>query len=203
MRYYRKAVREWGFDYLMLDFNWSDFSNADPTRTMAEVIRDRFAAIRRVAGRGTFIEACMCPLGPVVGLADGLRVAPDFRGGKEDTLIPNFAATAAIHGRVFQLDSEFVDVALRPFVWGSGQVQAPLAGVEAYVSLLALTGFSILGGGNMRGTSAERYALLTKALPVYGRPAHSLIRFTSKPKGYAPSKKPVNKRSRTQYPQNT
>jgi len=110
---YRRAVEEWGFDYLMLDFNSTDCDNADPTRTVAEVVRDRFRAVRAAAGARVLIEACMAPLGPVIGAVDGFRPATDFRGGEEDAMLPDFASCAPLHGSIVQLDSEFYDASIR------------------------------------------------------------------------------------------
>jgi alpha-galactosidase len=57
---YRTLV-EMGFDYLKLDF------------LHAAAMR----AVRRGAGEGAFLLGCGCPLGPAVGLVDGMRIGPD------------------------------------------------------------------------------------------------------------------------------
>jgi len=165
---YRRFTREWGFEYLMLDFNVTDIQNDDPTRPQIQVFRDRFRMIREAVGPGIFLEACMIPYGPVVGIADGFRPSIDFRGGNEDELLGNFAGRYFLHGRVFQLDSEFHDVAMRPFVWTKRDVVTPVAGMRAWVSLCALAGYSYLLGGAIEETSDERWAVVSRALPVSG-----------------------------------
>jgi hypothetical protein len=110
----------------------------------------------------------------VIGSADGFRPSIDFRGGNEDQLLPNFASRYFLHGRVFQLDNEFHDVAQRPFVWGKRDVVTPLEGMRAWVSLCALTGYSYLLGGAMEETSDERWAILSRALPPSGSSARPL-----------------------------
>ncbi len=165
---YRRFTREWGFEYLMLDFNDTDIRNEDPTRPLMQVFRDRFRMIRDAVGDEVFIEACMIPYGPVIGLADGYRASIDYRGGNEDSLLGNFASRYYLHGRVFQLDTEFYDVAQRPFVWSTRNVITPLEGTRAWVSLCGLTGYSFLFGGAIEETSDERWHLASRALPVTG-----------------------------------
>jgi hypothetical protein len=165
---YRRFTREWGFEYLMLDFNDTDVQNDDPTRPLVQVFRDRFRMIREAVGPDVFIEACMIPYGPVVGIADGYRPSHDFRGGNENTLLPGFATRYHLHGRVFQLDTEFHDVAQRPFVWDRRSVVTPIAGMGTWVSLCALTGYSYLFGGALEETSDERFRIASRALPVSG-----------------------------------
>jgi len=166
---YAKVTKEWGFDYLMLDFNSSDTRNLDPHRTFFEVIRDRFRTIREAVGPSVFVEACMCCAGPVIGSADGYRPAGDYRGGNENSLLPDFANRYYYHGTVFQLDSEFYDVAQRPFVWQKRTVATPVEGNRTWCSLCAIAGLSFLVGGDIEHTTAERWDIVRRVLPVYGR----------------------------------
>jgi len=165
---YRRFTREWGFEYLMLDFNETGIRNEDHTRPLMQVFRDRFRMIREAVGDEVFIEACMIPYGPVIGVADGYRASIDYRGGNEDLLLGNLATRYYLHGRVFQLDTEFYDVAERPFVWTARNVVTPLEGTRAWVSLCGLTGYSFLFGGAIEQTSDERFHLAGRALPVSG-----------------------------------
>jgi alpha-galactosidase len=69
-----------GYRYLKLDFTFSaalrgDY--ADPTRTPAERVRAAYDAVRRGAGDDTFLLGCGAPLGPLVGVVDGMRIGPD------------------------------------------------------------------------------------------------------------------------------
>jgi len=165
---YRRFTQEWGFEYLMLDFNETDLQNADRTRPRIQAFRDRFRMIREAVGPDVFIEACMIPYGPVIGLADGYRASQDYRGGNEDSQLGNFATRYYLHGRVLQLDTEFFDLAQRPFVWSARNVVTPTAGTRAWVSLCGLTGYSFLFGGAIEETSDERWHIASRALPVTG-----------------------------------
>ena len=75
-----RALVESGFDYLKLDFTFSPSADGgydDPSRTPAQRVRAGFDAIRRGAGERTFLLGCGVPLGPVVGVVDGVRIGQD------------------------------------------------------------------------------------------------------------------------------
>jgi alpha-galactosidase len=69
-----------GFPYLKLDFTYAPSlrgAYADPGRTPAQRVRAGFDAIRRGAGDATFLLGCGAPLGPAVGVVDGMRIGAD------------------------------------------------------------------------------------------------------------------------------
>ena len=49
----------------------------DPARTRAERLRLGLEAIRAGAGDDAFLLGCGCPLGPAIGVVDGMRIGPD------------------------------------------------------------------------------------------------------------------------------
>ncbi|MBW2230316.1 MAG: alpha-galactosidase [Deltaproteobacteria bacterium] len=69
-----------GFTYQKLDFLYMACMEAgahDPAQTRAERLRAGLLAIRRGAGTDAFLLGCGCPLGPAVGVVDGMRIGPD------------------------------------------------------------------------------------------------------------------------------
>jgi alpha-galactosidase len=69
-----------GFRYLKLDFLYAAAVPGvwhDPTRTPAERVRGAIEAVRRGAGPDVFLLGCGCPILPVVGVVDGMRIGPD------------------------------------------------------------------------------------------------------------------------------
>ena len=74
-----ERVREWGYDYLKLDFL---YAAAMPGRRHAPVPRERayregLRVMREAAGDDAYILVCGAPVIASLGLADGIRVGPD------------------------------------------------------------------------------------------------------------------------------
>jgi len=73
-------VREWGFDYLKLDFLYAAAfpgAHAQPTaREMA--YRQGLSVVREAAGDDCYLLACGAPIIASIGLADGIRIGPDI-----------------------------------------------------------------------------------------------------------------------------
>jgi len=77
------AAHQWGFPYLKLDFLYAAAVKCayhDPTRTRAQVLRSGMEALRRSAGRDTFLLGCGAPLGSVLGLVQAMRIGADVSG---------------------------------------------------------------------------------------------------------------------------
>jgi alpha-galactosidase len=76
----RTVVHRWGFPYLKLDFLYAAAlpgRRYDPKATRAQALRRGLRAIREAAGESAFLLGCGCPLGPAIGLVDGMRIGPD------------------------------------------------------------------------------------------------------------------------------
>jgi alpha-galactosidase len=74
------VVHRWGFPYLKLDFLYAAAlpgRRYDPKATRAHALRRGLQAIREAAGDSAFLLGCGCPLGPAIGLVDGMRIGPD------------------------------------------------------------------------------------------------------------------------------
>jgi len=74
------VVHEFGYRYLKLDFTYgaSLYGRAhDPTLSPAERLELGHRIIRQTAGEDVFILGCGCPLSPVRGLVDAMRIGPD------------------------------------------------------------------------------------------------------------------------------
>jgi alpha-galactosidase len=79
-RLFRKLVEGFGYQYLKLDFLYAaaaEGTRHDRSLTRAQTLRRGLQAIRRGAGERNFILGCGCPLGPGVGIVDGMRIGPD------------------------------------------------------------------------------------------------------------------------------
>jgi alpha-galactosidase len=69
-----------GFSYQKLDFLYVVAMQADahdPALPRAARLRAGLEAIRAGAGEDAFLLGCGCPLGPAIGVVDGMRIGPD------------------------------------------------------------------------------------------------------------------------------
>ena len=78
-----RTLREWGFDYVKLDFMvqgtvCGEGHFWDPRATRAAAFRKGLEAIREGFGEDGFILGCTAPFGQMVGLVDGERVSTDI-----------------------------------------------------------------------------------------------------------------------------
>ncbi len=76
---FRELV-DMGFTYQKLDFLYSQAmraEGADPSVSRAARLRRGLEAVRRGCGADAFLLGCGCPLGPAVGIVDGMRIGPD------------------------------------------------------------------------------------------------------------------------------
>ncbi len=76
----QKAVQEWGFSYLKLDFMYAGAlvgQRHNPWLTRAQALRQIFQIIRTAAGSETYLVGCGAPLQCALGLVDALRIGPD------------------------------------------------------------------------------------------------------------------------------
>jgi alpha-galactosidase len=86
-----------GFTYLKLDFTYApglggQFANMVQPR---ERVRAGFDAIRRGAGDDAFLLGCGAPIGPCIGVVDGMRIGPDVAPWWEPRdHFPGYAAVA-------------------------------------------------------------------------------------------------------------
>ncbi len=75
-----RELTQMGFSYQKLDFLYSEAMDADAfdlSVSRAERLRLGLEAIRRGCGHDTFLLGCGCPMGPAVGVVDGMRIGPD------------------------------------------------------------------------------------------------------------------------------
>ena len=87
-----------GWRYLKLDFTYApSFAGEwhDASLTPAQRVRAGYDAIRRGAGDDTFLLACGAPLGPCIGVVDGMRIGPDVAPWWAPPAVHNAYADAA------------------------------------------------------------------------------------------------------------
>ena len=177
------AVREWGFPYLKLDFLFAGAlpgRRYDPTLTRAQAFRRALEEIRAVAGDDVFLLGCGSPLGPAIGIVDGMRISTDVapywhpqlfgRVGAEffrpemalasaRNAIQNTVNRAALHRRWWLNDPDCLLV--RDY-----DTRLTEAEVRSLASVIALSGGMFLVSDDMTRLKPERRRYITTLLPV-------------------------------------
>ncbi len=120
-----KQVRQWGFDYLKLDFL---YAGALPGKRHREIpreaaYRNSLKVMREAMHEDAFFLACGTPIIPSLGLCDALRIGPDvaatWESYRDAVLLSNFttpgtknAIRTTIHrlwlNRLVHIDSDVV-----------------------------------------------------------------------------------------------
>jgi len=168
----RRIVREWGYDYLKIDFllyATSGDAHAGGA-THAEAYRQGLTAIRRGLGDEVFLLGCGAPLQHAAGFVDGMRIGEDVAASWEGVQVP--ARAVALRG-YFHRTAWFNDpdcLVVRP--------PLALAEARAWTSIVAMSGGLTLLSDHLPGLPAERVALLQRALPtaaVTGRAADAAV----------------------------
>jgi len=163
----KKYIDEWGFDYLFIGGGSENFQTEI---TLIEAYRNRIQHIRKMVGPDVFISSTHPT--QTIGIVDSSRAAQDFRGGMETILLHQMAQRYFYHGKWFQLDPEFIDIAEKPFFWDSNiplsqKIVTPFEKAKAIVSLYGINCWCFFVGGALERTSDERFHLYSRALPVY------------------------------------
>ena len=173
-----RTVRGFGFDYLKLDFLYAGAlagARHDPAPTLAEAYREGIGAIRDGAGEDSYLLGCGAPLGPSIGLFEGMRIGPDvapnWRARAADRAfgiraapsaensLRNVIARAPLHQRLWQNDPDCVLLRDRDTKLSAREVRT-LAGA------ITTSGGLVLVSDDLANLSAERRALLSRMLPA-------------------------------------
>lgn len=89
-------VRNWGFDYVKLDFLYAGALSGIRHNAMPreQAFRQGLATIREALG-DAYLLTCGTPIIPSLGLCDGMRIGPDvaahWASERDDLLLANFA----------------------------------------------------------------------------------------------------------------
>ncbi|MBN1305415.1 MAG: alpha-galactosidase [Anaerolineales bacterium] len=112
-----KKVRDWGFDYLKLDFL---YAGALPGRRYLDMPREAayrhgLSVIRKALG-DAYLLTCGAPVVPSLGLCDGIRVGPDVAGHWESQRDTRLFSNYAIPGTRNAIRTTLNRLWLKPIV---------------------------------------------------------------------------------------
>jgi alpha-galactosidase len=189
----RTAVKEWGFEYLKLDFLYVAALKGqyqDPTKTRAQVLRNGLEALRHAAGPDTVMLACGCPLGSALGLFDAMRIGTDVSGYWEPHFPPvsklltkevnmpsarnalqNILTRAPLHRQWWINDPDCLLV--RP------DTKLNLPEVQSLATAIGMTGGSLLVSDDLPSLPEDRLRIAQVLLPVIDQQAQICDLFES------------------------
>jgi len=157
---FHTVVHQWGFRYLKLDFLYAGMMpgvHYDKNVTRAQAYHRALRLIREVAGDDVFILGCGAPLGPSIGLVNGMRIGTDvgpswvsrttrwFYGSRiessvESSLV-NCVTRSFLHDRVWINDPDCI-------MLRHGKLTREE--MQTFVAVLAMTGGIVLISDDLR-----------------------------------------------------
>ena len=184
---FRHLRREWGIDFFKIDFLFAAAvpgRRHDATATRAQALRRGLRAIRQAIGASAFLLGCGAPLGPCVGIVDGMRIGPDVDPNwypvwrhdlsalSTQNALRNVVTRAPLHGRLWANDPDCLLVRQR-----GENLDLVLNEVRTLVSLVTLSGGLSLDSDDLTAIDQGRLKYLRQALPPTGLSARPLDLF--------------------------
>lgn len=173
------VTREWGFDYLKLDFLFGatlEGVRYEPQATRAQAYRRGLEILRRAAG-DRLLMACIAPVGATVGLFEACRIGPDVAPawrmpwpglplaapGTENAL-RTVLARHWMHGNLWVNDPDCLLVR-------DSETALTLDETRFLATVIALSGGMLFLSDNLPKLPPERLQIASLLLPPYGRSA--------------------------------
>ncbi|MCJ7736385.1 MAG: alpha-galactosidase [Anaerolineae bacterium] len=175
---FRRMHERWGITFFELEHMSAAAlpgCRYDPDTTRAQAVRFGVAAIRGAVGEETFLLACGAPLGPCVGLVDGLRIGPSvdpiwYPLWSHDLSLPstgnalrNSLSRAFMQGRLWQNDPDCVLIRRR-----GHESELVLNEMRTQVALAALSGGITFDSDDIATLRPGRLKYLRQILPPTG-----------------------------------
>jgi alpha-galactosidase len=182
-----KLVREYMFDFLKLDFLYSAAlpgKRYDPKMTGAQALRKGLEIIREAAGDKCYILGCGAPLGPAVGLVDGMRVSQDTKRGWSNWMdmvfgleispslkscLKNNFSRSLTANRLWALDPDCL------LLSGAGKLNEQE--IQSQLAACYLLGGQALVSEDLSMLSDDQFRRFSLATPVAERPAEPIDLF--------------------------
>jgi alpha-galactosidase len=184
---FRIMRREWGYEAFKADFLFAAAlpgHRHDSQVTRAQSLRRGLRLIRDAIGDDAFLLGCGAPLGPAVGLVDGMRIGPDVSTTWEPLLqgdlsapgtvnaLRNSIARAYTHGRLWAADPDCLLARPR-----SDSSQLTLYEARTLATIITLTGGMLLDSDRVGDLPPSRLTMLRQMLPPTNRVAYPLDLF--------------------------
>ncbi len=189
---FRTVTDDWGYDYVKIDFIYAaalEGHRHDPRATRAQAYRRGLDTIRRAVG-DRFVLGCGAPMGPSVGLVNGMRIGPDVapswhpeaRLGRRVSLSLPAAANALrtaiarfwMHDRLWLSDPDCL-------LLRDSETDLTADEVRTLATVVAMSGGMVLDSDDLSRLAPDRRRLLARLLPLRGAAALPLDMFQHDP----------------------
>ena len=175
---FARLRRDWGISLFKVDFLFAAARPGrrhDPTATRAQALRRGLETIRKAIGEEAFLLGCGAPLGPCVGVVDGMRIGPDvdpnwypmwrndLSAVSTQNALRNVITRAPLHGRLWVNDPDCVLVRQRGV-----DMDLVLNEMRTLVALVGLSGGMVLNSDDLTTVDPGRLKYLRQTLPPTG-----------------------------------
>lgn len=186
-------VRDWGFDYLKLDFLVSAATRGrryDLQATRASALRDGLRLIREIVGEDVFLVGCGCPLLSAVGVVDAMRIGPDsapYWSPRHKGIPAPLADGHALPALEGAIRNTLTRAWMQPALWRNdpdcllvrdSQTELTMDEARMFASAIGLTGGLAMISDRVSRLTLERLDLAAKLLPPMRERALPLTHFT-------------------------
>mmetsp|Transcript_2242 Transcript_2242/g.4788 ORF Transcript_2242/g.4788 Transcript_2242/m.4788 type:complete len:535 (+) Transcript_2242:3-1607(+) len=191
----RKAVKDWGFQVLKIDFLYAACLEGngkyDMSMTRAEAMHLALQTIREAAGPNVFLIGCGCPMASGIGYIDGMRVSADTG----PTWYPELPLPWWDNGTLPSLRGMIRNSMSRAPMghrWWQNDPDCLLLGestkltneeVASAASIIAMTCGMLLVSDDLTKVSQDRVNILSRIFPMTGVSGVVLDLHTTKDKG--------------------
>ena len=183
---FRTMRREWGYELFKIDFLFAAAlpgQRCDPQMTRAQALRQGVSIIRQAMGDDAFLLGCGAPLGPCLGLVDGMRIGPDvatnWKPFWQDLSMPamenalrNVMTRAFAHNRWWTNDPDCLLIRTR-----DDESDLKLNEMRTATTLIGLSGGAVFLSDNLVTLRPGRLKYLRQILPPLGEAVHTLDLF--------------------------
>jgi alpha-galactosidase len=182
------VTKEWGFDYLKVDFLFGATMEGvrhDPQATRAQAYRRGLEIIREAAG-DRLVMACIAPVGATIGLFEACRIGPDVAPAwrmpwpgaplcapSTENALRTVLARYWMHGNLWLNDADCLMVR-------DSETALTLDETRFLATVIALSGGMVFLSDNLPKLPPERLQIASMLLPPYGcsaRPLDLMERF--------------------------
>ncbi len=177
---FRTISNEWGYSFFKVDFLYSaalaQGRRQDPHLTRAAAVRKGLEIIREAVG-DKFVLGCGAPLGPAVGLVDGMRIGadvhvewqpfwPDLSAPSVSNAMLNSVTRSFMHRRLWLNDPDCL--LLRPR--GPNANLSPTE-TRFLATVASISGSLVIDSDDLAELTPERLDYLRCVLPPYEKSA--------------------------------